>query len=113
MVRQWKEGEEGRGVVITGEEMRGLIDRSLASERPILKAWEDNLEYAYRVIKIDGFFTGNMLDLLQQLLDAYYELNSAVMYPMGTVDDYEYRLDNRRREFETVVSEIRRIAGRY
>lgn len=113
MVRQWKEGEDGRSEVITGEEMRGLIDRSIASERPILKAWEDNIEYAYRVIQTDGFFTSDMIELLKQLLDAYYELNSAVMFPMGTVDDYEYNIDDRRRDFEMIVSELRRKAGQY
>jgi len=113
MAQQWYEGEEGRGEVITDEEMRGLIDRSIASEKPIMRAWEDNLEYGYRVILDGEFFRPPMLESIQALIDSYYDLHSAVTLPNGSPEDYEDRIDETRRAFERRIRDIRRDGGLY
>jgi len=89
--REWRKGNEGRGQTIPADEMRQVFENSVASQRSILKAWEDNLEYGWEWVRDSGQFNQTMYDLYEQMVDEYYEAYSGVFYPESTVEAYEDR----------------------
>ncbi len=102
MVEQWREGEQGRGQPIPATEMWEKIDQWTLTQRPILTAYDDNLEFAYRELSTSGLFNDDFLQMLRNLVDEYYVVYSAVFLPMGTVDEYEHRLEQVKYEAEGV-----------
>ena len=112
VVDDWHEGNEGRGVEIPAEEMIDVVAASTATERPILDAWEENLEYGRARIVETAHFDDDLITTLDDLLAVYYEVYSAAMFPAGNVVDYESRLREMSLESDRVTElmadEIRR-----
>ena len=106
MAGDWRTGNDVRGQLIPDTEIRQLIDRSNESQRPLMKAYEDVLEYSLEQIKQSKFFRTSTEDLIQSHIDRFYDVNSAVFYPSGTVDDYEYRLDEAKKASESASREL-------
>lgn len=102
MAEKWHEGNTGRGEVIPDHEMRDLIESWIYSERPILKAWEDNIEYAWDLILESGLYPKRKTAAIKRLINQYYSVYSGVMYPSGTVEDYEDNLHSLRGEIESI-----------
>ena len=102
----WRSGNEVRGQLIADSEIRDIIDRSNQSQQPLMKAYEDVMEYSLQQIKDSKFFGASTVTLMQDHIDQFYDVNSAVFYPSGTVDDYEYRLDGAKKAAESVSREL-------
>lgn len=94
MVAQWKEGEQGRQQEIPDTEMRKRIDSWIKTQKPILKAYDDNIEYGFESIKQTGYFGNDILSLLKNVVDQYYDVYTDVFFPQGKVSDYEYKLED-------------------
>lgn len=90
IVERWHEGNVGRGTPIPDTEMRSIVSASIKGDQPMLEAYDDMIEYAYTKIKEPRFFDSQTLAQIQTLIDDYNELYSLVLYPTGSVDDYQY-----------------------
>jgi len=90
---EWRRGNDGRGSVIPADEMRRVFENSTAADQPIFKAWEDNMEYGWSYIQDSSRFDDRAVGLFGDLVDQYYGVYSAVMYPTGTAGDYESAID--------------------
>lgn len=106
VARDWRSGNDVRGQLIPDSEIRQVIDKSNASQRPLMKAYEDVLEYSLQQIKESRFFRSDTEDLMQRHIDGFYEVHSSVFYPSGTVNDYEYRMDEARKAEESLGREL-------
>lgn len=89
---QWHDAEQGRGETVPAEEMRQMINAWTEKERPILKAWDDNLELAWDQIKQESFFDQTMFEALEEVIRMYYEVYSAVMFPVSNTYEYVDRV---------------------
>ncbi len=108
---EWRRGEEGRGESIPGSEMVGMVEAWISSEKPVLKAWEDNLEYGLDRIRETNRFDQPHLDALSAVADQFYISHSFVMYPAGSSSDYASGLDDLERETETLIEDTRYKLG--
>jgi hypothetical protein len=81
--------------------MMTAVENSMKIDMPVIKANEEVLEYGVEEILRSTYFDLEIEKLLKQHRDLYYDVYSAVFYPSGTVDDYEYRMD----EAETALME--------
>ncbi|MCK4572985.1 MAG: hypothetical protein KAU36_01380 [candidate division Zixibacteria bacterium] len=107
MTQQWEAGSEGRGTEIKAAEMRQVIDAWIAGEKPLLKAYEDNLEYGFARIKETGHYDEAMLRQLGALVEKYYEIYSAVFYPVGNLEDYAHKLEQTKYAAKRMSEETR------
>jgi len=107
LAEKWHEGNRGRGELIPDHEMREIIDAWTYRERPILKAWEDNIEYAWDIIRDSGLYDQHQMKTIKEFIEQYYHVFSIVMYPNGTVESYEDNLRIIKRETESLSQSLR------
>jgi hypothetical protein len=92
VANEWRQGNRGRGRPVPDYEMQEVVAAWVSHQQPIIVAYEDNLEFALQRTKETGFFGEDVLTLIRNLADRYYEVYSVVFYPAGTVVQYEERL---------------------
>ncbi|MBU8934688.1 MAG: hypothetical protein KOO62_11885 [candidate division Zixibacteria bacterium] len=103
---RWLEGNAGRGEAIPDNEIHEVIDSWIGRERPILKAWEDNIEYTWELIRQQAYYDERQMNAIQGVIDQYYSVYSGVMYPNGTVEDYGDWLRSLQIEMESVSQNL-------
>ena len=109
---EWRKGNTGRGQVIEASEMRLVVDAWVKTQRPILMAYEDNMEYGIRLVrdsKSSEPLPPETYSLLDSLGKQYYNTYSAVFYPNHSVEDYEEELlkaQERHRLFSEQFNEL-------
>jgi len=113
ITREWETGNRGRGEVIPADEMTTIVEGWNRAQKPILKADEDNMEYAWEELKAAHLFDPTTLDLFKQLVDQYYDVYSIVFYPVSTVGDYEESLHRARSATERVSTDLGRMLEGY
>ena len=92
IVGQWQQGNEGRGQQVDASEMRQVVNSWVLAEKPILKAYEDNLEYGLRLVRDSRHYDQSTMDIFDQLARAFYDCHSVVFYPNNNVEVYEEEL---------------------
>ena len=95
VANEWRKGNEGRGKVIEASEMRLVVDAWVKTQRPILMAYEDNMEYGIRLVrdsKSSEPLPSEAHNLLDSLANQYYNTYSVVFYLNNTVEFYEGEL---------------------
>ena len=108
IVDQWKQGNEGKGQPVEASEMRQVVDRWMAAEKPVLKAYEDNLEYGLRLVRDSRHYDQSTLDQFEQLARAYYNCHSVVFYPNDEAGAYEDKLIDTERRIHRLSEELDR-----
>ena len=106
VVDEWQQGNTGRGTVIADSEMREVVTRWNEDEQPVIEAYEEVMEYSLNEIKRTNHFDSGVIQLLEQNIEHFYKINSGVFLPSGTVDDYEFRLEELRVEQEDLSSRL-------
>ena len=86
----WRQGNEGRGTPVLDTEMQRQVPNWIAGEEPTLKAYDDMVDFAINRIRTEDLYGTDGQELIQEMVTAYYQLYSAVVYPKGTVGDYEF-----------------------
>jgi hypothetical protein len=89
---EWRRGSAGRGEIIKDSEMRQVVDAWVAAQKPILQAYEDNMEYGINLLREKrnfGLLTDEVGALFDSLALNYYDTYSTVFYPNRSVEDYE------------------------
>ena len=108
IVDQWQQGNEGRGEPVAASEMRQVVNSWVVAEKPILKAYEDNLEYGLRLVRDSRHYDQSTMDLFDQLARAYYDCHSVVFYPNRNVETYENELIDTERIIRQLSEELDR-----
>ena len=108
IVGEWQLGNEGRGEPVDASEMRQVVDSWVAAEKPILKAYEDNLEYGLRLVRDSRHYDQSTMDLFDQLARAFYDCHSVVFYPNRNVETYEEELIDIERKIRQLSQELER-----
>ncbi|MCH7690557.1 MAG: hypothetical protein IIA17_05880, partial [candidate division Zixibacteria bacterium] len=98
----------GRGQPVDASEMREVVNRWVAAEKPILKAYEDNLEYGLRLVSDSRHYDQSTMELFEQLARAYYDCHSVVFYPNHDVETYEEELIDTERKIQRLSEELDR-----
>lgn len=104
---QWRQGERGRGEPIEASEMREQIGRWTISEKPILRAWEENLEFGLRMLREQHYFGNDAIATLQSMVDYFYEAYSLVIFPAETQKDYEASLYDIEHQIDKLAEDAR------
>lgn len=112
IANQWRQGEQGRGAAIDASEMRQQIGRWTATEKPILRAWEENLEFGLRTLREQHFYRNDAMTALQNMVDYFYDTYSTVIYPSGSREDYESSLYDIEHQMGRLVDEVRWTVSR-
>ena len=92
---EWRKGSQGREKEVEASEMRQVVDAWVKTQKPILMAYEDNMEYGIGLIrdsKSSEPIPHEASGLLDSLLGQYYKTYSIVFYPNYNVDAYEEEL---------------------
>ncbi len=108
IVDQWQQGNEGRGQPVDASEMRDVVNRWVVAEKPILKAYEDNLEYGLRLIRDSRHYDQSTMDLFDQFARAFYDCHSVIFYPNRNVETYENELIDTERRIRQLSQELDR-----
>lgn len=106
-IDNWTENEKRFGRKVTDAEIQKMIDDWLLTEKPVLSAYSDNINLAYDLIVESAFFQRDFLDRLVELGDQYRVTMEVAFQPRGTLEDYEYRLEQVKYETETVGKSAR------
>ncbi len=110
---EWRKGNQGRGQVIAADEMQQVLDNTIAPQKPVLKAWEDNMEYGWEWVRDSSRFDQSVIDLYGKMVDGYYEAYSGVFYPQSDVETYEERNAQAQSSMRGLSSELERELRRY
>ena len=110
---EWEEGETQSGRTIPGSEMRTVIAGWNESNRPVLQANEDNLEYAYAVARDARYFDDAAMSALKNVVDAYYTVYNAVFLPSSDRTAYADEVWQAERGARRAVDEARQELSRY
>ena len=113
IVDQWQQGNEGRGQPVDASEMREVVNRWVVAEKPILKAYEDNLEYGLRLVRDSRHYSQSTMELFDKLARAYYDCHSVVFYPNHDAETYEEELINTERRIRQLSDELDRKLSVY
>ncbi len=108
---EWRRGEEGRGEPIPGSDMIPVVEAWADSEQPVLKAWEENLEYGLDRVRETNRLDQPDMDALAALADQFYAFYSFVMFPSGSSEDYAAGLDDLERNTEVLMEDARYELG--
>ena len=111
--REWQEAEDGRGESVEAEEMKKMIGLWLDADKPILKAWDDNLEAVLQEIKLTKVFDPQLIESATKLINAQYGLSSATIFPSTTVSEYLADIDDAVRAVEVQSAELERELDSY
>lgn len=106
LAEKWREGNEGRGEPIPDNEMRSVIESWIAKDKPILRAWEENIDYAHNRMIEDGFYSQETMSLFDNMIDQFNEIYNAVIFPIGDVDKYEDQLFIAKSELENISKKL-------
>ena len=111
---EWEKGNQGRGQSIPAEEMREVIDNTLAKDRPMIIAWEENMEYGWEWVRDSSRFDNHTLELFSRMVDHYYDCYSVAFFPREDVSIYreelyqaEVRLQNLSRDLGVELEQYR------
>ena len=106
VVDEWRQGNAGRGTDIPDSEMREVVTRWNEDEQPVIDAYEDVMEYSMNEIKRTNHFDSGIIKSYERNIEHFYKINSGVFFPSGTVDDYEFRLDELKADQEDMSSSL-------
>jgi hypothetical protein len=110
---EWRKGEEGRSEAISGDEMRRRIDATLTTQRPILEANDDVVDYAMGRIEEDRFFDRVTMEIVRRYRDGYFHVYDVVFLPAATRQEYLDRLYSEQSRLENLSREVGNDLGRY
>jgi len=113
IVDEWHRGNEGRGKVIEAAEMRQVVDAWVAGQKPILDAYEHNLEFGLDKIKESRFFASETLTLFERFGEEFYAVRSVVFYPNRDVETYENKLIESQKLIESISLELGSELAKY
>jgi hypothetical protein len=111
--REWDNGNRGRGAAIPAADFQRVIENSLAKDRPILQAWEDNLEYGWDWVRDSSRFDSRVKGLFGEMVDQYYDVSGVVLFPKGDVETYTADLDRVQDNTESLSRELAGELERY
>ena len=109
---EWRKGNDARGEAIPASEMLQTVERWTTTQKPILDAYEDNIEFALQVIERSRAFDQSILRQTQEFADQLYRVRSAVFYPNGAVTDYEDALYEVSAETERMSRDMAQLIRR-
>ncbi|MEK7775276.1 MAG: hypothetical protein AAB305_05275 [Candidatus Zixiibacteriota bacterium] len=109
VAKQWHEGSAGRGAVISDDEMRKVVEQWISTQKPFLDANDDILEYGLSRLKERRDINGEVLSAITQLSAGYYDCQSAIFFPSGTIDDYENRMLDSQSELQRTSADLERM----
>lgn len=110
---EWRKGNEGRGKVIDAAEMRQVVDAWVAGQKPILDAYEHNMEFGLDKLRLSKFFAPETLALFDKFGEEFYEVRSVVFYPNRDVETYENKLLESQKQIETLSLELGSELAKY
>ncbi len=113
VAQEWRRGSATRDQAVADSEMRTQMDRWNKSQRPIIQAYESMVEYGVEQVTLTGVFDKGALDLLNQEREYYYKTYSAVFFPVGTVDDYDSKLQELKGEWQRLNGDMNQAMLRY
>ena len=88
----WREESARRGKQVPVAEVRLMVEQSSQIDLPLLDAYEDVLEYGVSLIKDARFFEPAAEVKLISYRDLYLETYSAVFFPNGTQEEFDWQL---------------------
>ncbi|MFQ5499706.1 MAG: hypothetical protein ACE5FH_08535 [Candidatus Zixiibacteriota bacterium] len=110
---QWREAIHGRGEEVADEEMRLMVDRWTTDQRPILDAYDDNLEFGIAELRLRRFHDEPVFDILDQMVEVYDQTFSDVFYPAGTVEQYEDKFSRHSQDMEQLSARLTDLLAAY
>mgnify|MGYP000968223641 CR=1 FL=1 len=111
--REWDNGNRGRGQVIPAADFQRIIENSVAKDRPILQAWEDNLEYGWEWVRDSSRFDSRVQGLFGEMVQQYYDVYNVVFYPRSDEKAYGAELDRAQDATESLSRQLARELDRY
>jgi len=109
----WHHGNKSEGKDIEAVEMRRFVDGWVSTQKPILNAYEDNLEFGINRIQQSRVFRPETLGLLNQFIDQFYSNRSTVFYPNENADQYEAALVAAQRKTESLSRDLGQELDKY
>jgi len=105
-IDNWRTLERQTQRTVDSAEVQAMIDQWHEANRAYIAAHDYNVDYAAREIRYAGYFAESFLEQLDSLLDAYRRVRAAVLYPSGSLVDYEFA-------FKQLEFEVSGIAQQY
>jgi hypothetical protein len=109
IAEQWKEGSAGRGAPISDDEMRVVVDQWIATQKALLDANDEILEYGLFRLKEQKDVDPEIMSAVHSLADRYYDCHGTVFLPSGTAQDYENRVFENHRALEDASFQLSRL----
>jgi len=110
---QWSQGEIGRGVEITAEEIRVVIENSVRTDQPLLDAYDDMVDYGVNEVRHTNFFDQETMGYLIALRDHYDKTHGEVLYPSMSRVGYDDNLEALQLEAEKLSARLKDDLLRY
>ena len=102
IVNEWKIGEEGRKEKIEASEMRKVVNSWISNRKPILKAYDDNIEYGLEIITEDKVLSDKSMTVIQDMVNNYYDAYGRIFFPANDVETYERTLEKVRQKNDRI-----------
>lgn len=90
----WRDAQRDAGVPVPASDIIQMIERSTATDQPMIQAQTDMVEYGINEIVTNGVFRPEFIDDLNDYRDFFNEVYNGVFLPSGTLPDYLENLDN-------------------
>ncbi len=97
VAQQWRDVADEQQREVSAEEMRRAVEAGTETDRPVLDAYDDMVDYGISEVRQDSYLDGNTENLLLEYRDLYDAVRGQVFIPNGTREAYEdnlYRIEN-------------------
>jgi len=91
---EWREGNRGRGAEVSDSEIREIVERSVAGQRPLFLAYEDVVEQGMLEIKRALFLDPQSTEQLETYANYLYDVYTAVFLPQGSYESFLSRIEH-------------------
>lgn len=106
-IDNWRSFERETERTVDSAEVQVMVRQWYEANREFIAAHDDNVDYANREIRYVGYLAESFLEQLDLLLDAYQRIRNAVLYPSGSLSDYEFAFKQLEFEVGDIAKEYR------
>jgi hypothetical protein len=106
VAQDWRRSQDQTGRVISASDIQASVDGGTGSMKPQFDAYEDAVAYGLEDLRRFSDLDGASLDLLEEDINLFREIRSAVFKPSGSPEEYEKGLDQLKLSLEGLSRNI-------
>lgn len=110
---RWRDENDRQGRDVPASAMADMVDRSIATQRPVFAAYDDVVDLGMRYVRDSAYFEPEVESLVRDMYEEYHEIRRFVFQPAGVLAGYRAGLEDKRRDLQEVSRRLDEELARF